>query len=391
MTVPIYQGALLRPLAVLISFGVISLNRAPIAIITGRSLVYGLLVLSLQGCGVTPLTPPYPPSPVIKEVIWDHSSHRQAAPGSDLWPITWADDDNLYTVWGDGGGFGGTDSEGRVTLGVARIAGNPDNLQATNVFGGKNPEAPADFNGKSNGLISIDGVLYLHVIEEGKWLRAKIGRSTDHGKTWTFNSSTGWDFAEPDGAFSDLTFLNFGKDYQGARDGYVYVYSQGKRASMTPDFLTASIAMFRVLKAQLMNRSAYEYFAGLDANNNPRWTKEIAARKPVFSDPNGVGWGVRVEYNPGLKRYLLTTFHAWDGSWGIFDAPKPWGPWTTVAYYNQWLDAEPKFGFSFPAKWLSADGKRLVMVWSGTGKYDTWNTTAGSFLLHDTVGQSPHY
>ena len=108
---------------------------------------------------------------------------------------------------------------------MARIAGNPDNLKATNVFGGKSPEAPADFNGKSNGLISIDGVLYMHVLEEGKWLRAKIGRSTDHGKTWTFNSSTGWDFAEPDGAFSDLAFLNFGKDYQGARDGYVYVYS----------------------------------------------------------------------------------------------------------------------------------------------------------------------
>jgi hypothetical protein len=61
------------------------------------------------------------------------------------------------------------------------------------------------------------------------------------------------------------------------------------------------------------------------------------------------------------------------------------------SYYNQWLDAEPKFGFSFPAKWLSADGKRFVMVWSGTGKYDTWNTTAGSFLLHDAMSQSPHY
>src|ERR671923_25983 len=59
------------------------------------------VLLSLHGRDVTPLTPPYPPSPAIKEVIWDYSSHRQAAPGSDLWPITWADDDHLYTVWGD--------------------------------------------------------------------------------------------------------------------------------------------------------------------------------------------------------------------------------------------------------------------------------------------------
>jgi hypothetical protein len=191
-------------------------------------------------------------------VIWDHSSHRQAAPGSDLWPITWADDYNLYTAWGDGGGFGGTNRDGRVALGVARIAGNPDNLDATNVFGGKNPEVPAYFDGKSNGLISIDGILYMHVIEEDAWLRAKIGRSADQGRTWAFNSSTGWDFAEPDGAFSDLTFLNFGQDYQDTRDGYVYIYSQGERANYPLDpGITKSIDMFRVLKDQIMNRNAY--------------------------------------------------------------------------------------------------------------------------------------
>ena len=45
----------------------------------------------------------YPPSPVISDIIWDFKSHVQQAPGSDNWPITWADDDNLYTSWGDGG------------------------------------------------------------------------------------------------------------------------------------------------------------------------------------------------------------------------------------------------------------------------------------------------
>ena len=31
------------------------------------------------------------------------------APGSDIWPLTWAADGHQYTTFGDGGGFGGTD------------------------------------------------------------------------------------------------------------------------------------------------------------------------------------------------------------------------------------------------------------------------------------------
>ena len=39
----------------------------------------------------------------------------------------------------------------------------------------------------------------------------KIVRSTDTGRTWDFNSQ-GWHFAESDGAFSDITFLTFGRE-----------------------------------------------------------------------------------------------------------------------------------------------------------------------------------
>ncbi|MCP4422874.1 MAG: hypothetical protein GY803_00115, partial [Chloroflexi bacterium] len=50
---------------------------------------------------------PYPDSPVIADIAWDWDSYVQAAPGSDLWPTTWAADGNIYSSWGDGGGFGG--------------------------------------------------------------------------------------------------------------------------------------------------------------------------------------------------------------------------------------------------------------------------------------------
>jgi hypothetical protein len=359
-----------------------------IAVVCGLLLVFfdGHLPFLPRGASRGPQSivlaqnPPYPPSPVIASVTWDLNSVVRHAPGSDLWPITWAADDNLYTSWGDGGGFGGTNRVGRVSLGVARIKGPPEQFLAENIFGGKDAAVPATFIGKSNGMLSVNGALYMGVVEEGRWLRWKIGRSADYGKSWTFNSESEWDFAEPDGAFSDGTFLTFGRDYQGARDDYVYVYSQEARATDPSGATAKTIGMFRVLKEQIMNRRAYEYFAGLDSNGSPIWTPNITSRRPVFTNPDGVGWGTRVSYNPGLDRYLLTSWYKESSGWGIFDAPEPWGPWTTVAYYDTWLDPMFKFGFTFTQKWMSADGQSVWMIFSGLGVYDSFNLIKASFI-----------
>ena len=138
------------------------------------------------------------------------------------------------------------------------------------------------------------------------------------------------------------------------------------------------LLLARVPKTEIMNRSAYEFFAGLDEVGRPFWESDMKSRRPVFSDANGIGWGIRAVYNPGLHRYLLSMFHALgdgdgDGSWGLFDAPEPWGPWTTVAYYTNWIDPVPKFGFTFPAKWMSVDGTQMYLVFSGIGVYDSIN------------------
>ena len=71
----------------------------------------------LTACQPVEISPPYPQSTKIREIVFDWSSHISLARGSDNWPITWADDDHQYTSWGDGGGFGGSNSKGRVSLG----------------------------------------------------------------------------------------------------------------------------------------------------------------------------------------------------------------------------------------------------------------------------------
>jgi hypothetical protein len=142
---------------------------------------------------------------------------RTAAPGSDLWPLTWGEDDHLYVAWGDGGGFGGTDQDGRVALGFGRLEGAPQNFKAINLNGGKDPRAPAMFpkRGKTGGLLSAAAVLYAWVnLQNGPWpdVDEALAWSSDHAATWHLST---WVFPKGDGHFKPSTFLNFGKAYSG--------------------------------------------------------------------------------------------------------------------------------------------------------------------------------
>ncbi|MCA9598338.1 MAG: hypothetical protein KC776_33730 [Myxococcales bacterium] len=40
------------------------------------------------------------------------------------------------------------------------------------------------------------------------------------------------------------------------------------------------------------------------------------------------------------------------------------------------------FFWNFSNKWLSADGKDFVLVFSGIGDNDSWNTVQGSFTTN---------
>jgi len=332
-----------------------------------------LLIVLLVAVAFAPrlalaLDPPYPPSPVIKDLVWDFSSLRRSAQESDLFPLTWAADGHLYTAWGDGYGF--RENGDKRSLGVSMVSGSPTSHSGTDLWAGV---------GKALGLISIDGVLYIVVTDQGKWMRGTVGRSTNHGRTWTFADSP-WTFDEPGGVFAAPGLLQFGQDYRGARDDYVYGYSEQVRETIQPH-----IVMFRVPKTQLMNRSAYEFFAGRDGGGNPKWTKNIGQMQPVFTDPNGVVWGVQAMYHPVLRRYILTVAHNKNGGWGIFDAPEPWGPWTTVAYYDNWIDSHFKFTFSFNQKWMSGDGKTMWMAFTGVDEHDAFNVIKGTLSTDDPV------
>lgn len=332
---------------------------------------------------------PYPLSTVIERVDWNMSSPKtriapKLAVGSDIWATTWAVDGSLYTGFGDGGGFGGSNDIGRVSIGVSVVRGTPENLVPANVWGGLNPASKnelftvANGGGKPGDLLALNDKLYMAVSDQSGTEQQKVCESTTAAVTWF--CPTNWPFgltnATVTGLWSSMSFLQFGQNYAGARDNYVYVYSH-KDGTASPRF---NILLGRVPKDQIMTRSAYEFFSGLDTTGAPTWSSIDTDSKPIFTNHHGVEFGRMVMYHPGLNRYLLTSAHNKTGGWGIFDAPNPWGPWTTVFYSdNNWLDGEYKFAFSIPAKWIS--GNDFVMIFSGTGKYDDWNTVAGTFVL----------
>ena len=76
-------------------------------------------------------------------------------------------------------------------------------------------------------------------------------------------------------SFGCPTFLNFGKNYAGARDGYVYVYSPDADSAYRA---ADRMVLARVPKGRITERGAYEFFKGLGEGGEPHWTEDIAAR-----------------------------------------------------------------------------------------------------------------
>lgn len=314
-----------------------------------------------HGSAVRPAGPPYPPSQVIQRIEWSPiDTIIRQAPGGDNWPMTWADDDLLYTAYGDGRGFKPF-VPAKLSMGFAKVSGMPPQVQGVN-FTAVDGEFRGDGRSgrKASGLLMVEGVLYLLARNLDN---AQLSWSRDHGATWTWAD---WKFTT---SFGAPTFLNFGKNYAGAGDDYVYIYSlDGDGAYEASD----QMVLARVPKAQIAQRAAYDFFVALDAKGQPTWSKDIARRGAVFTHRGNCYRG-GVTYNAALKRYLWCQIlpHSshpqgmrFQGGFGVYDAPKPWGPWTT-AYYTEAWDVGPGESSHLPTKWMSADGTSVHLVFSG--------------------------
>jgi hypothetical protein len=189
----------------------------------------------------------------------------------------------------------------------------------------------------------------------------------DHARTWTWCD---WTFE----AFGYLTFINFGQDYAGAPDphrDHVYLVSHDGPGAYEP---ADRFILIRVPRREITNRSACEFFERPGPDGSPVWTTDIRRRGPIFTNP-GRCLRSGISYNAPLRRYLWwqqipgsgpdTRF---SGGFGVYDAPEPWGPWTTVYYTPSW-DVGPGDTACFPTKWISDDGRTCHLVFSGNDNF----------------------
>ena len=360
---------------------------------------------------------PYCQSRYITSINWDWAGAQTEPNGSDLWPVTWGRDGRVYTFFGDGGGFGGDNYRGRASFGIATMTGPPPltPAQAHNLYGGYNSEHPSRIAGKAGAIIAVGSTFYtlggLYTEAEtagrpdgksGSPSRVQLAYSKGNAYSWR---RADWAFCEARdgqlrGHFCPSGFINYGRGNSGAPGGQVYLlgfinsagYWGSEGSEDTPGPATTYLA--RVPARKLLDSRAYRYFAGLDAHGHPIWTADQTLMRPIFTDRNTsrpgcsgrcnmAGGLEEATYDRSIGRYIAVAQGEHVGQTSLYDAPYPWGPWTTVDYNNidpatgsgGWANLGTAAGAALGAHvvnaWTSSDGLTLWLTYSSDKKAPT--------------------
>lgn len=216
---------------------------------------------------------------------------------------------------------------------------------------------------KASGLVMINEVLYL-------WARNAIpGTGTGSVLGWSENRGVDWHWC--DWMFEDIHYpvwMNAGKNYSSAADDFCYMYSTDGGDSYN---VSDGIILARVSTRSITSKESYEFLAGTDSEGAPDWSKNRSNAARVITLERRC-LRPDVVYHPPSGRYLLCTATPGPTDWsdaqehylGIFDAPAPWGPWTSVYEESGWGGRENRFQPRIPSKWIRDDGTAFELLYS---------------------------
>lgn len=331
----------------------------------------------------------------------------------DNWHMSWANDDRQYVSLCDGTGFPGSPRADYNSRAYA-IAGDPPALRFDYLPG--YPElltvpGTRDIHRYYNfGILALDGRIYQFLSTpnhpfsepEPRFVGVKLIYSPDNGVTWhNQDGSTPvrwepWDtrtrdnmlfFCEPGEPFALLTVVQMGQNYAHNKDGYVYIYSPNGNLEGTMN----QLVLCRVPNDRILQRTAYEFYAGLGPNGAAEWSPGIEERAVVHTFPAGwvnrfihpYAWHPSVVYYPPTGEYLMANWGMGtdeSGDWftrpsylGFWTAPAPWGPWTQVHKEQAWMPAgDPRARAYQPQiapKWI---GPKRIDADDGRGRASFW-------------------
>lgn len=316
---------------------------------------------------------PYPPSTVLASP--ELATHFTVGEGSDMWPFTWHTLTDQYSAWGDGTGCDAFGDD--VFWGIARVTGNPPGITCTELAmsppRGDFSQQETFTNKKIMSIVSNGGsTLYGFWVSPGDgWTAHHPMSSHTNGASWSFDNATVLFDAVTDGVTGPY-FIQFGPGYTGVPSPldstYFYFYLTQVRtyaANFQAGTQGPNQYLCRAPRATAFTRSTYECVTAINASNVPTWGP-FANRIPVFvhhADTTEWWFGLSTTYHPGLGRYVASAVTGVN-KLGIFDAPTPWGPWTTMYYSDAFIDGVQKMTPLFPQKWMTGTSS-MWMVLSG--------------------------
>jgi len=328
-----------------------------------------------------------PRSNVIKGWEWlgDRISYPEPDVKGDTFPMTWANDGEIYTSAGDP--CWGETHDG---LDIEKFSGYPPDYKIVKVNPMNDYRGWGGMGPKPTGMICVDGILYLAFQNLRGTQRAPHSLRSQHGSdahivyaicdnsghgvgAWTPALSNITMVMFPGYKFGGPAFVNFGQNNANARDDYVYAVSSDQWDN------GSNLRLGRVPKDCIVSGELWEWVCAFTPSGEPVWSHDLEAAIPVLSLHKYIGLPEMV-YLAGLGRYLLLTWRLhkdFSGDDGtdliIFESPEPWGPFYLVHFEEYWE------GKSFtpycprvPLKWMKPDGisgwLQFSGSWSKTGQ-----------------------
>jgi hypothetical protein len=328
-----------------------------------------------------------PASPILKGIEWlgERIGYSDNDIKGDTFPMTWADDGDIYTSAGDP--LWGETASG---IDVEKFSGGPNDYTISKVNPMNDYLGWGGNGAKPSGMICVDGVLYLAVQNLRKARKPPFSTKSQHGSDAhiVYSSTKGLIWVPafdnidapmfPGHKFGGPAFVNFGQNNAGARDSYVYAVSTDQWDN------GSNLRLGRVPSDSIVRCEAWEWVCAWMPAADPVWHHNLDEAIPVLSLHRWIGLP-DIVYLASIKRYLLLTwrlhqdFSPDDGTdLLILDAPEPWGPFSLVHVEEYWQGKEfNPYCPRLPLKWMESDGLTGWLQFSGS-----WGPAGQKALLY---------
>lgn len=315
---------------------------------------------------------------------------------ADTWYPSWASDDNMYSPYTDG--VAGVWAESRSNLGPKAVTGHAkiegDDPQALKITAmGTYPGSAEPYVGRYPcGSLVHNGIWYYgtYFLDSrpagynlgtlGSFVGFRI--SKDYGKTWIDcpHSGDGGVFGESgkNGGVVKMGaphIVDFGKNMEHSPDGKAYLVGHGavpedpEPRPANASWITGDqIYLGRVVPSieNMNDKSKYEYFCGMDAQQEPVWSRNFDQIKPIFEWNNNCGC-VTITYNAALKKYIMCITDGWPTvkfmDTYFLESDRIEGPWKMVSYLEHF--GEQGYFVNIPTKFIKPGGRTCWLSYSG--------------------------